>query len=481
MSSQKKKIDQSTLPFATIEELGAALRAREMSDVELTRFFLERLKKMGPDYNALACLLPKEPHRMAKDVDDDIKHERFRGPLHGIPCGVKDLLSVAKHPTTWGAKPYEDQVFDYNATAVDKLNGARAPVIGKLSMIELAGGGGYTSAAASLQGPGLNPWNKNYWAGGSSSGSGAAVAAGLIPFALGSETSGSILIPACYCGVTGLRPTYGLVSRYGAMPLSWTLDKIGVLGRTANDCGLVLADISGSDDNDPGSAHRRYSYSDRYYRPFSQMKIGYASIDFDAWLDEPLRPAFQNALAVVKSFGAQMVETKLPDFPYSTIIGTIIDCEGASAFEQLVRSGKVNQLADQGQIDGLKAAMGYSSLDYLKAMRVRRQIQSAFEESVFPNIDLLVAPTCVSPPERADMPFPEQEPKRPDQKGVYAGLVQASNLAGLPALTVPCGFVNGLPIGLQFVAPATYESLVIAAGRAFQERTDFHKQHPPAV
>jgi aspartyl-tRNA(Asn)/glutamyl-tRNA(Gln) amidotransferase subunit A len=213
-------------------------------------------------------------------------------------------------------------VFDYNATAVDKLNSARAPVIGKLSMVELAGGGGYSSASASLQGPGLNPWNKAYWSGGSSSGSGAAVAAGLIPFALGSETSGSILTPASYCGVTGLRPSYGLVSRYGAMPLSWTLDKIGVLARTADDCGLVLAEISGADELDPGSAHRRFFHTKQYYRPFNQMKIGYAEIDFNVWPDEPLRPAFQNALSIVKSFGAQMVETKLPDFPYSTIIGT---------------------------------------------------------------------------------------------------------------------------------------------------------------
>jgi aspartyl-tRNA(Asn)/glutamyl-tRNA(Gln) amidotransferase subunit A len=478
VSRQNNKIDQSTLPFATIEELGAALRAREISDEELVRFFSERLEKIGPQFNALACMLPKEPHRMAKDVDDDNKHERFRGPLHGIPCAVKDLLCVAHHPTTWGAKPYADQVFDHNATAVEKLNGARAPVIAKLSMIELAGAGGYTSASASLQGPGLNPWNKRYWSGGSSSGSGASVAAGLVPFALGSETSGSILTPACYCGVTGLRPTYGLVSRYGAMPLSWTLDKIGVLARTAEDCGLVIAEISGADGSDPGSAHRRFFYTKQYYLPFSQIKIGFAAIDFNAWLDEPLRPAFQNALAVIRSLGAQMVETKLPDFPYSTVIGTIIDCEGASVFEQLIRSGNVNQLADQGQIDGLKAAMGYSALDYLKAMRVRRQIVSAFQDTLFANVDLLVAPTCVSLPERADIPFPEGEPKRPDQKGVYAGLVEASNLVGLPALTVPCGFVNGLPIGLQFVGPAASESLLITAGRAFQERTDFHKQHP---
>lgn len=477
MSGPKKKIDQASLPFATIEDLSAALRARDVSATELTRFFIERMEKIGPQYNALACLIHKEPHRLAKDVDDDIKHDRFRSPLVGIPCGVKDLLSVAKYPTTWGAKPFVDQVFDYDATAVAKLNKSRALVIAKLSMIELAGGGGYTSASASLQGPGLNPWNKAYWAGGSSSGSGAAVAAGLVPFALGSETSGSILTPACYCGVTGLRPSYGLISRYGAMPLSWTLDKIGVLAHTADDCGVVLSELAGSDDLDPGSARRRMFYTKQYYRPFDQIKIGFAAIDFSQWPDEPLRPAFGNALETVKAFGAQMVEMKLPDFPYSDIIGTIIDCEGASVFEKLIRSGDVNQLADQGQIDGLKAAMGYSAMDYLKAMRLRRQIQSAFRD-VFTNVDVLVAPTRMSLPERADMPFPVDEPKRPDQKGVYAGLVQASNLAGLPALTVPCGFVNGLPMGLQLVGPVTSESMLIAAGRMFQERSDFHKQHP---
>src|SRR5205814_1529375 len=207
---------------------------------------------------------------------------------------------------------------------------AKAILIGKLSMVELAGGGGYSSASASLQGPGLNPWNKQYWSGGSSSGFGAAVAAGLVPYALGSETSGSILTSACFCGASGLRPTYGLVSRHGAMPLSWTLDKIGVVARSAADCGIVLHAIAGADSDDPGSARKSFYYSPEYYRKFSDIKIGYAEIDFAQWPDEPLRPAFANALAVVKSFGAQMVETKLPDFPYKPVIGAIIDSEGAS-------------------------------------------------------------------------------------------------------------------------------------------------------
>ncbi len=478
MKTPKSTLDEATLPFATITEISAALRQRQISSVELTKLFSKRLETFGPQYNALAFSLTKQGHKAAKDADDELKRQRFRGPLQGIPYGVKDLIAVAKFPTTWGAKPFADQIFDEDATVVQRLDKEKAILIGKLSMVELAGGGGYSSASASLQGPGLNPWNKQYWSGGSSSGSGAAVAAGLVPYALGSETSGSILTPACFCGVSGLRPTYGLVSRHGAMALSWTLDKIGVLARCADDCALVLRVIAGSDDDDPGSAHKSFYYSPQYYRSFADLKVGYAEIDFAEWPDEPLRPVFANALSIVKSIGSQMVEMRLPDFPYGPVIGAIIDSEAVSIFEPFIRSGKVDQLADQSQIDGLKASMNYSALDYLKAMRVRSQIQSAFRDMFANNVDLLLAPTRFSLPDRADQPFDETPPKRPDRKGVGAGLVQAGNLCGLPALTIPCGYVNGLPIGLQIVGPPFSENRVIAFGREFQNRSDFHKQHP---
>lgn len=474
----KPKLDESSLPFAAIRELNQALQARQISSVDLTQFFARRLEKFGPNYNALALSLRKSAHKAAKDVDRELKMARFRGPLQGIPYGAKDLLAVAGHPTTWGAKPYQDQVFDYTATAIDRLNRQRAILIGKLSMVELAGGGGYSSASASLQGPGLNPWNKQYWSGGSSSGSGAAVAAGLAPYALGSETSGSILTPACFCGVTGLRPTYGLVSRHGAMPLSWTLDKIGVLAHSADDCALVLSVMAGRDDADPGSARKSFYYTPQYFQNLKELKVGYAEIDFAEWPDEPLRPAFASALAAVKSIGAEMVPAQLPDYPYGPIIGAIIDSEGASVFEQLIRGGQVNQLADQSQIDGLKASLTYSAVDYLKAMRVRSQIQSSFRD-LFAALDLLVAPTRFSLPDRADIPFDETPPKRPSVKGVGAGLVQAGNLCGLPAITIPCGFVNGLPIGLTIVGPPFLENRVVAFATEFQNRTNFHKQHPP--
>jgi aspartyl-tRNA(Asn)/glutamyl-tRNA(Gln) amidotransferase subunit A len=478
MGKQHNKLDEGALAFATIPELNAALRNREISASELTKFFGQRLETIGPEYNALACSLLKRDKNDPKDIDDEFKRERFRGPLQGIPYAVKDLIAVADFPTTWGAKPYANQVFDEDATVINRLDSAKAILIGKLSMVELAGGGGYSSASASLQGPGLNPWNKQYWSGGSSSGSGAAVAAGLVPYALGSETSGSILTPACFCGVTGLRPTYGLVSRHGAMALSWTLDKVGVLAHTAEDCGLVLHVIAGSDSNDPGSAGKSFYYTPDWYQKITEFKVGFAEIDFSDWVDEPLRPAFANALSVVKSIGPQMVETRLPDFPYGPVIGTIIDSEAASIFEVLIRSGQVDTLADGGQIAGLKASMNYSAVDYLKAMRVRSQVQDAFRK-VFADLDLLLAPTRFNLPDRSDQPFDETPRKHPDQRGVGSGLVQASNLCGLPALTIPCGFVNGLPIGLQVVGPPFTENRLIAFAREFQKRTDFHKQHPP--
>jgi aspartyl-tRNA(Asn)/glutamyl-tRNA(Gln) amidotransferase subunit A len=474
------KADLNSLDFATVRQIGDLLQSKQVSSEEVTKHFLKRLEKFGPQYNALALLLEKEAKHQAKDASGDLKRERLRSPVHGVPYAVKDLLSVAGYPTTWGAKPYQDQVFDETAHVINKLSRAGAVLMGKLAMIELAGGGGYNTAAASLQGPGLNPWNKAYWAGGSSSGSGIAVAAGLTPFALGSETSGSIITPAAYCGVSGLRPTYGLVSRRGAMALSWTCDKIGVLARSADDCGLVLERVAGGDNDDPGSAGKSFYYAPKYARPFKDLKVGFNPIDFEQWPDAPMRPAYTSALNVVKSFGAEMVEMKLPDFPYSLVIGTVIDAEGSSVFENLIRSGKVDQLADATQVNGLKASLDYSAVDYLKAMRVRSQIQQAFRE-VFTRVDMLVSPSTFNLPERIDQPFDVQEKNRPPdpkQKGVGSGLVPAANLCGLPGLSIPCGFANGLPMGIQFVGPAFSENTVIAFGREFQNLTDFHKRHP---
>jgi Asp-tRNA(Asn)/Glu-tRNA(Gln) amidotransferase A subunit family amidase len=476
----KPDVDPSSLDFATIAELNALLRSRQISCKELTQHFLDRLENFGPHYNALATIIGKPAIQRAPDIDDDLKRERFRSPIQGIPYAVKDLFSTRDCPTTWGAKPFEKQMIDEDAQVIVRLRRAGGVLIGKLAMIELAGGGDYSSAAASLQGPGLNPWNKNHWSGGSSSGSGIAVAAGLVPYALGSETSGSIICPAAYCGVTGLRPTYGLVSRKGAMPLSWTCDKIGVLAHTADDCGYVLERISGADSEDRGSARKSFYHNPQYARPFRDLKVGFNPVDFEQWVDPPSRPVYATALNITKSLGAEMIELTLPDFRYELIISTIIECECASIFEAFIRSDKIDALADPTQINGLKAALHHSAVDYLKAMRVRTQIQDAFRD-LFVRVDVLVAPSMLNLPEVISQPLDEQKKARrphPKQKGLAESLISSANLCGLPGLSVPCGFVNGLPIGLQFVGPAFSESTLLNFGREFQKLTDFHKQHP---
>jgi len=466
--------------FATISELNARLKSKELSCVELTRAFASRLQQLGPRYNALALPLPQQAIRKAGETDKELKRGRTRGPLQGIPYGVKDLISFAGQPTTWGAQPYAGQVFDYDATVITRLGGVGAVLIGKLSTVELAGGGGYRYPSASLQGPGKNPWDPTRWSGGSSSGPAAAVAAGLVPFAIGSETSGSIVTPASYCGVTALRPTYGLVSRHGAMPLSWTLDKLGPFARSAEDCGLILQVIAGGDANDPGSASRSFYYTPQYARAVKGMTAGYAPVDFSEWADPSARSAFATALEILKQAGLQMNEAKLPPFPYGPTISTIIASEGASVFEPLITSGGVNDLADQAQIAGLKAAVEIPAVTYLKAMRVRRLIQNAFDE-IFATVDVLVAPGRLAPATPLDQALDQPRGGPIPKEAGMTALIAAANLAGLPALVLPCGFAGNLPVALQIVGAPFTENQLLAIGREFQSHTDWHRRKPPMV
>ncbi|HXK05476.1 MAG TPA: amidase [Verrucomicrobiae bacterium] len=464
--------------FATIPELNARLKAKDFTAEQLARAFAGRLQQLGPRYNALALPLPQEAIRAARDVDKDLKRERFRGPLQGIPYGVKDLLAFAGQPTTWGAKPYAGQVFDFNATLINRLSGVGAILAGKLSMVELAGGGGYRFPSASLTGPGLNPWDRTRWSGGSSSGSGVAVAAGLVPFAIGSETSGSILTPAAFCGVTALRPTYGLVSRYGAMALSWTLDKLGPFARSAEDCGLILQVIAGKDGKDPGSAGKSFYYTPQYARPVKDLKIGFSPSDWSEWADPETRPAFNAAIDALKAGGAQFVETKLPDFPYGQTLATILNGEMGSIFEPLISSGKVDELADKPQIAGLKASLELPAKDYLKAMRIRRLIQDEISK-VFAQVDVLVAPARAGIASRIDQPLDRPAPGPPPKDPGFRAIIPLGNLAGLPALALPCGFAQNMPVGLQLVGAPWSENTLLALGRDFQSRTDWHKRRPP--
>jgi aspartyl-tRNA(Asn)/glutamyl-tRNA(Gln) amidotransferase subunit A len=467
--------------FSSAVEINAKLRAREFSAVELARAFCDRLERLGPRYNALALSLRESAIRKAKDVDDELGRERFRGPLQGVPFGAKDLLAVANQPTTWGAKPYAAQVFDYTATVLRKLDKTGAVLTGKLAMIELAGGPSYRYASASLQGPCLNPWDATRWAGGSSSGSGAAVAAGLVPFALGSETSGSILTPAAFCGVTGLRPTYGLVSRYGAMALSWSMDKIGPLCRSAEDCGYVLQVIAGGDSKDPGSAGKGFYYAPQYARPLKELVVGFAPVDFSDWPEPSARGALQKAFEEIKALGVQLKEVRLPNFPYGAMVNTIISAEGSAVFEPLIKSGKVDELADKRQIAGLKAGLEIPANEYLRAMRIRSLAQAAFRE-LFIGVDILLTPARFGPAPKIDQPLTRRSSERqlPEDQGLTA-LIPAGNLVGIPALSLPCGFAEDLPVALQLASRPFTENTLLSVGREYQQRTDWHRRRPPSA
>ena len=475
--------------FASIPELNARLVKKEFSAEELARAFAERLEQLGPRYNALALSLKDQALRQAKGVDKDFKSSRLRGPLQGVPYAVKDLLTYAGLPTTWGARPYAAQVFDFNATVIEKLNSVGAVIAGKLSMVELAGGGGYRSAAASFFGPGLNPWDGTRWSGGSSSGPAAAVAAGLVPFAIGSETSGSIVTPAAFCGVTALRPTYGLVSRHGAMALSWTLDKLGPFARSAEDCGLILQVIAGKDGKDPGSAGKSFYYTPQYARPLAQLRIGYAAADFADRPDAAARPAFAAALDTLNACGVKMVEATLPSYPYGAVLSAILGSEQASIFEPLISTGQVDQLADPSQIAGLKASLEVLAKDYLKAMRLRRLLQSAIQ-LMWGDLDAVIAPARTGIAPKVDQPLspPPGAPGSTNRDATphpapagFGAIIPAGNLAGLPALVLPCGFADNMPVAIQLVGPPWSENTLLALGKEFQTRTDWHKRKPPGV
>ncbi len=466
--------------FLPVTELGLKLRRHQLSPVELAEAYLERLERIGPELNAVTTITRELALEQARAAEREIAAGKYRGPLHGIPYGAKDLLATRGIRTTWGAKPYADQVFDFDATVIRRLRHAGAVLVAKLAMVELAGGGGYRYAAASLTGPGKNPWNPGHWTGGSSSGSGAAVAAGLVAFAIGSETWGSIVNPSSFCGVTGLRPTYGRVSRRGAMPLSWTMDKLGAMCRTAVDSGLVLAAIAGPDPQDPTSLPQSFSSAPgtRSPRRGGRARFGRVAVireDFSKYGEPEVGTAFGEALKILEASGAKLSDAKLPDFPYAAVADLIISAEGAAVFRPLIESGKIYELNDPLQPAGLYAGLKISAADYLKAMRIRAQMQTELNR-LFEEFDLLVAPSEMKTSPTLDA----------DLEKYFSGgggeIEAAGNLAGWPCVSVPMGFgKNHLPVGLQIVGRAFDEASVIALAAAYQKKTDWHRQRPPAI
>jgi Asp-tRNA(Asn)/Glu-tRNA(Gln) amidotransferase A subunit family amidase len=458
--------------YLSVAELSARIQSGALSPVALTEAYLDRSHKLGGQLNAFATLTEELALRQAHTADQEIKSNRYRGPLHGIPYAAKDLLAVPGYPTTWGARPFAQQKFDYEATVITRLRQAGAVLIGKAAMIELAGGMGYRFASASMTGPAKNPWNAGCWTCGSSSGSGAIVSSALAAFAIGTETWGSIICPSGFCGISGLRPTFGRVSRFGAMALAYSMDKIGSMARSARDCALVLQTIAGHDPRDAGSLPAGTAEFTQGVSSSSPLRVGWLK---DAWQkpDADVQQAAFNAVEVLRKQGAAVVaDAALPDGPWEAAAGLIISVEGASAFDSLITSGKVAELVDPlGKIGGY-VSQQVQGHDFTRAQRVRRIVQRKMAD-LFKDYDVLA---CATLPLTATT----LETNLETELSFADPLGGIGNLCGLPAISVPCGLSSKeLPIGIQFVGPVLGDANVLRAAEMFQASTDFHKQRPP--
>ena len=473
-------VDEQVL-YLPVRELAVRIRERKLSPVELAEAYLERSQRVGSKLNAYATLTRDLALNQARAAEREIASGHYRGFLHGIPYAPKDLVAVQGYPTTWGAPPFADQQFDYNATIIEKLNAAGAVMIGKAAMIELAGGLGYTNGAASLTGPARNPWQPECWTCGSSSGSGAVVAAGLAAFSIGSDTRGSIICPTAWCGVSGMRPSFGRVSRYGAMAIAWSMDKLGPMARTADDCGLILSTIAGHDPKDHDSlppALADFPYTSVSGQP-TPVRIGKLT---NAWPpNTALESVIDDAVRVLEKDGAKIGDARVPDGPFEDAAELTILMESAASFRNMIHSGSCAKLRDPlGRINGY-ISEEFSSSDYLDVQRIRNILQRRIDK-LFDEFDVLVAagsdstaqPLVERPrPRRRSAPPPPEEVNQKEPDGI-------SSLCGLPALCIPCGFSkDNLPYGLQFLARAANDHAVVAAAGRFQSLTDWHRKHPP--
>ena len=461
MSSQQVPRKEDIL-FMTVPELRQLLRMRKISCKELTASYIERIRQIDSKLNSFVTVTEDRARQEAERVDREIEHGTDLGPLHGIPYAVKDLFATRGIPTRWGSRLFANQVFEYDATVVTRLRDAGAVLLGKLNMIELAGGTGYKYASASAAGATHNPWDLSRWAGGSSSGSGAAVAAGLVAFAMGSETWGSIVVPSAFCGITGFRPSYSRVSRYGVMANAWTLDKVGPMARSAEDCMLVMNAINGIDPKDPTV---RVSW--RYKPPTKPVRIGV----FQQSPSSVSKPV-ADAVDVLKKNGHDIREIKLPPLPYSEVISIIQRAEACAAFWPLIRDGRLNQLSDEGLKTSFAAGVNIRAVDYLQANRVRAQMEEAMKD-VTAEVNVIVAPTLPFTANNLEDDLDKAFGQLDDSLGAVG------NLLGWPALSVPCGFSDGLPLGMLILGAYGREDDVVNVALDYQRLTDWHKRRPP--
>ncbi len=450
------------LAFLPVTELSELVRTRKVTSMQLTRLYLARLRKYDPVLLCVVNLTEERALAQARAADAEISRGRYRGPLHGIPWGAKDLLAVKGTPTTWGTTPFREQMIDADATVVQRLDAAGAVLVAKLTLGELAQGdrwfGGMTR----------NPWNVEQGSSGSSAGPASATSAGLVGFSIGSETQGSISSPATRTGATGLRPTFGLVPKTGAMALAWSMDKLGPICRSAEDCALVLAAIYGPDGQDRSAIAAAFNY-DASVKP-SALRVGYTKSSFES--EFPVLPDTASAgarsqrvnalagrqfdmavLAALRSIGVTLVPVELPKVSYFG--NFILGVEAAAAFDEFTRSGKVKEMTPQSTWGNtFRNARFVSAVDYINANRAR-SLAIAEWDKIMSTVDVLVSPTN------------------------SGGHLTATNLTGHPAVIMPNGFFeNGTPASVTFLGQLFGEGKLLALANAYQMATGFHRRHP---
>jgi Asp-tRNA(Asn)/Glu-tRNA(Gln) amidotransferase A subunit family amidase len=432
--------------FCKAVELAALIRLRRVSSVDLTKMYIARLKRYGPKLNCTVTLTEELALAQAEQADREIKQGRYRGPLHGIPWGAKDLFATKGIKTTWGAEPYRDQIIDCDAAVVERLRETGAVLVAKLSMGALAQGGLWFGGMTH------NPWKIDDTSSGSSAGPAAATSAGLVGFSIGTETLGSIVSPSSRCGVTGLRPTYGRVSRYGAMGLCWTMDKIGPICRGVEDCALALEAIYGPDGRDITVGDVPFNWSPEV--DLARMRIGYTKDEFER-ATEDRKKIYAEALDALRSAGAKLEPVELPKFPARDLL-IILNAEAAAAFDDLTRSGGVSQLSGQTPGDWpnqFRTARFITAVEYVRAQRARTLLIRQMD-ALMSKWDVFISPAPGS-----------------------ASLTM-TNLTGHPAVVVPCGFINNLPQAIMFTGGLYDEAAPLKAALAYERATKWHTMHP---
>jgi Asp-tRNA(Asn)/Glu-tRNA(Gln) amidotransferase A subunit family amidase len=436
--------NRDDLAFFTVREMAELIRTRQITSVELTKFFITRLKKYDPQLHCVVSLTEELALQQARRADTELAQGIYRGLLHGIPYGAKDLLSVQGYKTTWGAMPYKDQSFEYDATVIKKLEEAGAVLCAKLTLGALAMGdvwfGGMTR----------NPWDIETGSSGSSAGSASAVAAGLLPFAIGTETLGSIVSPSTVCGTTGLRPTFGRVSRYGAMALSWSMDKIGPITRSVEDAAIVFDAIRGADQRDLSVIDAPFNYNASFNT--KELRIGYLQSAFER--DYAFKTQDSIALAKMRELGYELIPIELPEVPD---IRFILTAEAAAAFDELTRTNEDDLLMRQDRNawpNTFREARFIPAVEYIQANRLRSQLIADMQR-VFEEVDVYINPSWGS------------------------SSLLITNLTGHPCVALPNGFrADGRPTSITFTGKLFGEAELLSLAKAWQEATDFHRQHP---